>query len=56
MKVCWGNFSLKGIPFSILLPGVEGDENDLEEEINQIDARFANLSKLAEIKVNIGGE
>ena len=37
MESVWGNLSLKSIPFSILSPATEEDENDLEKELNPIE-------------------
>ena len=41
---------MKGVPFSILPPGTEEDENDLEKSWCFIDERFASMNPLPESK------
>ena len=41
---------MKGMPFSILPPGIEEDENDLEKELCVMDERFVSMNTLPESK------
>ena len=42
--------SMKGVPFSILLPGTEENENNLKKEVGVIDERFSSMNTLPESK------
>ena len=42
--------SMKGLPFSILPPDTEEDENDLEKELGAIDEIFDSMNTLPESK------
>ena len=41
---------MKGVPFNILPPGTEEDEDDLEKELGVVDERFASMNTVAESK------
>ena len=41
---------MKGVPFNVLPPGTEEDENDLEKELGVVDERFASMNTSSESK------